>query len=85
MPQNDHRPVARLANTIDSHTYQRLPNSSRLRVRQNRHGPKTNRDVSAVVAWLQKYRTATPSEFEAYLFDLYKTDNTLNWRFPNGL
>ncbi|HMY15471.1 MAG TPA: hypothetical protein PKA58_04035 [Polyangium sp.] len=35
--------------------------------------------------WLRVHHTATPAEFEAYLFDLYKTDNALNWRFPNGL
>ena len=37
-----------------------------------------------VIDWLKKYRNATPAQFEAYLRDLYKTDNTLNWRFPNG-
>ena len=35
--------------------------------------------------WLDQNRKATPAEFEAYLFDLYKTDNALHWRFPNGL
>lgn len=38
-----------------------------------------------VIAWLRREGRATPAQFEAYLRDLYKTDKTLNWRFPNGL
>ena len=38
-----------------------------------------------VKKWLKDFPEATPAQFEAYLFDLYKTDNALNWRFPNGL
>ena len=38
-----------------------------------------------VEAWLKKYDQATPAQFEAYLFDLYKTDQELARRFPNGL
>ena len=35
--------------------------------------------------WLDQHLEATPAEFEAYLTNLYKTDNALNWRFPSGL
>ena len=38
-----------------------------------------------VEAWLKTYDQATPAQFEAYLFDLYKTDQELARRFPNGL
>ncbi|MBK9262371.1 MAG: hypothetical protein IPM54_21535 [Polyangiaceae bacterium] len=38
-----------------------------------------------VIDWLRRFDKATPAEFEAYLRDLYKTDKTLDWRFPNGL
>jgi hypothetical protein len=37
-----------------------------------------------VVDWLQREKKATPAQFEAWLRDLYKTDKTLDWRFPNG-
>ncbi len=38
-----------------------------------------------VEAWLDRYKDATPAQFEAYLRDLYRTDKELSWRFPNGL
>ena len=38
-----------------------------------------------VKKWLKDFPEATPAQFEAYLFDLYKTDQQLAPRFPNGL
>ncbi len=38
-----------------------------------------------VTAWINSNQKVTPAQFEAYLRNLYKTDNSLNWRFPNGL
>lgn len=38
-----------------------------------------------VKAWLFEKKQATPAEFEAYLRNLYKTDNVLAPKFPNGL
>jgi hypothetical protein len=37
-----------------------------------------------VVDWIREKQGATPAQFEAWLRNLYKTDNDLNWRFPNG-
>jgi hypothetical protein len=38
-----------------------------------------------VEKWLTENETATPAEFEAFLRWLYKTDQELSWRFPNGI
>jgi hypothetical protein len=37
-----------------------------------------------VVDWIYENEKATPAQFEAWLRNLYKTDKTLDWRFPNG-
>jgi hypothetical protein len=46
---------------------------------------KWHRDMETqVVNWIKSDRTITPAQFEAWLRNLYKTDKTLDWRFPNG-
>ncbi len=46
---------------------------------------KWHRDMETkVVDWITDKKQATPAEFEAWLRYLYKTDNELNRRFPNG-
>jgi hypothetical protein len=36
-----------------------------------------------VITWLEKYKKATPEEFEAFLRKLYNR-SSLRWRFPRG-
>jgi hypothetical protein len=45
---------------------------------------KWHRDVDQeVIRWLEKYKKATPEEFEAFLREVYNR-SALRWRFPRG-